>query len=163
MQGKKIILGVTGSIAAYKSALLTRLLVKAGAEVKVIMTPSALDFITPLTLSTLSKNPGSGRGSASLNSSRRRGNEEVFCRSCPCISVCSRSGGSPAFSLRGRCAGCYSWRQIGFIGCFGPARDGCSWCGLSGGTYVRHYRNRTGFCSRQYGDTARFTILPPDR
>lgn len=50
-------LGVTGSIAAYKSAVLTRLLVKAGAEVKVIMTPSAKDFITPLTLSTLSKNP----------------------------------------------------------------------------------------------------------
>jgi phosphopantothenoylcysteine decarboxylase / phosphopantothenate---cysteine ligase len=57
LTGKKIILGVTGSIAAYKSALLTRLLVKAGAEVRVIMTPSAHDFITPLTLSTLSKNP----------------------------------------------------------------------------------------------------------
>jgi phosphopantothenoylcysteine decarboxylase/phosphopantothenate--cysteine ligase len=57
LQGKRILLGVTGSIAAYKSAVLTRLLVKAGAEVKVIMTPSAKDFITPLTLSTLSKNP----------------------------------------------------------------------------------------------------------
>ncbi len=57
MQGKKIILGISGSIAAYKCAFLTRLLVKAGAEVKVIMTPSATDFITPLTLSTLSKNP----------------------------------------------------------------------------------------------------------
>ncbi len=55
MQGKKIIIGVTGSIAAYKSALLVRLLIKAGAEVKVIMTPSAKDFITPLTLSVLSK------------------------------------------------------------------------------------------------------------
>jgi len=54
---KKIILGVTGSIAAYKSALLTRLLVKAGAEVRVVMTDSAKDFITPLTLHTLSKNP----------------------------------------------------------------------------------------------------------
>jgi len=54
---KKIILGVTGSIAAYKSAVLIRLLVKAGAEVKVIMTASAEDFITPLTLSVLSKNP----------------------------------------------------------------------------------------------------------
>ena len=50
-------MGVTASIAAYKSALLVRLLVKAGANVKVIMTPSSLDFITPLTLSTLSKNP----------------------------------------------------------------------------------------------------------
>ena len=53
---KKIILGVTGSIAAYKSALLTRLLVKAGAEVRVVMTDSARSFITPLTLHTLSKN-----------------------------------------------------------------------------------------------------------
>ena len=55
--GKKILIGVTGSIAAYKSAFLIRLLVKAGAEVRVIMTSSAKDFITPLTLSTLSKNP----------------------------------------------------------------------------------------------------------
>src|SRR4051812_37469742 len=55
MQGKRILLGVTGSIAAYKSALLVRLLVKAGAEVKVIMTRSACEFITPLTLSVLSK------------------------------------------------------------------------------------------------------------
>ena len=57
LQNKKIILGISGSIAAYKSALLTRLLIKNGAEVKVIMTSSASDFISPLTLSTLSKNP----------------------------------------------------------------------------------------------------------
>ncbi len=57
LSGKKIIVGVSGSIAAYKSAVLVRLLVKAGAEVKVVMTSSAKDFITPLTLSTLSKNP----------------------------------------------------------------------------------------------------------
>ncbi len=56
-QGRKILVGITGSIAAYKSILLVRQLVKAGAEVKVIMTPSASDFVTPLTLSTLSKNP----------------------------------------------------------------------------------------------------------
>ncbi|MFT3825265.1 MAG: bifunctional phosphopantothenoylcysteine decarboxylase/phosphopantothenate--cysteine ligase CoaBC [Chitinophagaceae bacterium] len=56
LQGKKILLGITGSIAAYKAILLTRLLVKAGAEVKVVMTPAAADFVTPLTLSTLSKN-----------------------------------------------------------------------------------------------------------
>jgi phosphopantothenoylcysteine decarboxylase/phosphopantothenate--cysteine ligase len=56
LAGKKIILGITGSIAAYKSAVLTRLLVKGGAEVKIVMTPAARDFITPLTLSTLSKN-----------------------------------------------------------------------------------------------------------
>ena len=54
--GKKILLGITGSIAAYKSAFLVRLLVKAGAEVKVIMTPSSTDFISKLTLSTLSNN-----------------------------------------------------------------------------------------------------------
>jgi phosphopantothenoylcysteine decarboxylase/phosphopantothenate--cysteine ligase len=57
VKGKKILLGVTGSIAAYKSALLTRLLIKAGAEVKVVMTPAACEFISPLTLSTLSKSP----------------------------------------------------------------------------------------------------------
>jgi phosphopantothenoylcysteine decarboxylase/phosphopantothenate--cysteine ligase len=57
INNKKVLLGVTGSIAAYKSAFLVRLLVKAGAEVKVIMSQSAVDFITPLTLSTLSKNP----------------------------------------------------------------------------------------------------------
>jgi phosphopantothenoylcysteine decarboxylase/phosphopantothenate--cysteine ligase len=57
LQGKKILLGITGSIAAYKSAFLLRLLVKNGAEVKVVMTPSATDFVSQLTLSTLSKNP----------------------------------------------------------------------------------------------------------
>jgi phosphopantothenoylcysteine decarboxylase/phosphopantothenate--cysteine ligase len=57
LKGKKILLGVCGSIASYKSASLTRLLVKAGANVKVIMTTEAKSFITPLTLSTLSKNP----------------------------------------------------------------------------------------------------------
>jgi phosphopantothenoylcysteine decarboxylase / phosphopantothenate---cysteine ligase len=56
LQGKKILLGVTGSIAAYKTAVLVRLLVKQGAEVKVIMTSAAKDFVTPLSLSTLSKN-----------------------------------------------------------------------------------------------------------
>lgn len=57
LRGRKIILGVCGGIAAYKSAVLIRLLVKAGAEVKVIMTASAHQFITPLTLSSLSRNP----------------------------------------------------------------------------------------------------------
>jgi phosphopantothenoylcysteine decarboxylase/phosphopantothenate--cysteine ligase len=57
MVGKKIILAVTGSIAAYKAALLVRLLVKSGAEVQVLMTKAATEFITPLTLSTLSKKP----------------------------------------------------------------------------------------------------------
>lgn len=57
LEGKNILLGVCGSIASYKSATLVRLLVKAGANVKVIMTRDATHFITPLTLSTLSKNP----------------------------------------------------------------------------------------------------------
>jgi phosphopantothenoylcysteine decarboxylase/phosphopantothenate--cysteine ligase len=57
MKDKKIILGITGSIAAYKAAYLTRLLVKKGAEVQIVMTPAAKEFITPLTLSTLSRKP----------------------------------------------------------------------------------------------------------
>lgn len=57
LKGKNILLGITGSIAAYKAAALIRLLVKEGAEVKVVMTPLAKEFITPLTLATLSKNP----------------------------------------------------------------------------------------------------------
>ncbi|MCW3117222.1 MAG: coaBC [Chitinophagaceae bacterium] len=57
LKGKKILLGITGSIAAYKAILLVRLLIKAGAEVKVIMTPASRDFVSTLTLSTLSKNP----------------------------------------------------------------------------------------------------------
>lgn len=56
-ENKKILLGICGSIAAYKAASLVRLLVKAGAEVQVVMTPDATNFITPLTLSTLSKRP----------------------------------------------------------------------------------------------------------
>ena len=57
MAGKKILLGVTGSIAAYKAIYLVRLLIKQGAEVKVIVTPAAKDFVSSLTLSTLSRNP----------------------------------------------------------------------------------------------------------
>ena len=57
LQGKKVLLGVTAGIAAYKSAALVREFIKKGAQVQVVMTPSAKDFVTPLTLSTLSKNP----------------------------------------------------------------------------------------------------------
>jgi phosphopantothenoylcysteine decarboxylase/phosphopantothenate--cysteine ligase len=57
LSGKKILLGVTAGIAAYKTASLVRLFIKSGAEVQVIMTPASKDFITPLTLSTLSKHP----------------------------------------------------------------------------------------------------------
>ena len=56
LRGKKILLCVTGSIAVYKSVVFVRLLIKAGAEVRVIMTKGAQDFVTPLTFSTLSKN-----------------------------------------------------------------------------------------------------------
>jgi phosphopantothenoylcysteine decarboxylase/phosphopantothenate--cysteine ligase len=57
LSGKKIVLGISGGIAAYKTAPLVRLFIKEGAEVQVIMTPASKDFVTPLTLSTLSKNP----------------------------------------------------------------------------------------------------------
>ena len=57
LQGKKILLGITGSIAAYKAIYLVRLLIKGGAEVRVIITPAAKDFVSALTLSTLSRNP----------------------------------------------------------------------------------------------------------
>ena len=57
IKGKKILLGISGSIAAYKAIYLVRLLIKSGAEVKVVMSPSAKDFVSPLTLSTLSHNP----------------------------------------------------------------------------------------------------------
>lgn len=57
LSGKNILVGISGGIAAYKSALLVRLFIKSGADVKVVITPSSKDFITPLTLSTLSKNP----------------------------------------------------------------------------------------------------------
>ena len=57
LDGKHILVGITGSIAAYKAAILVRGLVKAGAEVRVVMTPLAKEFITPLTMATVSKNP----------------------------------------------------------------------------------------------------------
>ena len=57
LRGKNILLGITAGIAAYKTASIVRLFIKAGANVKVVMTPASKDFITPLTLSTLSKNP----------------------------------------------------------------------------------------------------------
>ena len=57
LRGKKIVLGISGGIAAYKTASLVRLFIKAGAEVQVIMTPASVDFVTPLTLATLSKRP----------------------------------------------------------------------------------------------------------
>ena len=57
LSGKKILLGISGGIAAYKTATLVRLFIKAGAQVQVVMTPASKDFVTPLTLATLSKNP----------------------------------------------------------------------------------------------------------
>ena len=57
LSGKKVLLGISGGIAAYKTANLVRLLIKAGAQVQVVMSPASLHFVTPLTLATLSKNP----------------------------------------------------------------------------------------------------------
>ena len=57
LSGKNILLGVAAGIAAYKTAHLVRLFIKAGAHVKVVMTPASKDFVTPLTLATLSQNP----------------------------------------------------------------------------------------------------------
>ncbi|MFW2348675.1 MAG: flavoprotein, partial [Wenyingzhuangia sp.] len=57
LSGKKILLGISAGIAAYKAANLVRLFIKSGADVQVVMTPDAKEFVTPLTLSTLSKNP----------------------------------------------------------------------------------------------------------
>ena len=57
LSGKNILIGISAGIAAYKTASLVRLFIKLGCNVKVVMTPSAKDFVTPLTLSTLSKNP----------------------------------------------------------------------------------------------------------
>ena len=57
MKGKKIVLGITGSIAAYKAAVLARALIKKGAEVQIVITPAGKEFITPLTLSTITSKP----------------------------------------------------------------------------------------------------------
>ena len=57
LEGKKIVLGITGSIAAYKSCLVIRELVRRGAEVQVVITPSGKEFITPVTLSALTHKP----------------------------------------------------------------------------------------------------------
>ena len=57
LRGRRVLLGITGSIAAYKSAFLAREMIKRGAEVRIVMTPSATEFITPLTLATLVGNP----------------------------------------------------------------------------------------------------------
>ena len=69
MKGKKIVLGITGSIAAYKAAILIRGLIKKGAEVQVVITPAGKEFITPITLSALSASflPSvTGHGTATL-------------------------------------------------------------------------------------------------
>ena len=77
LSGKKVLLGITGGIAAYKTPLLVRALVKKGAEVKVVMTPSALDFVTPLTLATLSQNPVVSSFTAEGNSDHPQWNNHV--------------------------------------------------------------------------------------
>ena len=75
MKGKHIVVGITGGIAAYKSVSLVRLFVKAGAEVQVIMTPNAKEFITPVTLSTLSGHPVISEFFTARSEERRVGKE----------------------------------------------------------------------------------------
>lgn len=77
LQEKKIILGICGSIAAYKAAFLVRMLVKEGAEVQVIMTQAAQDFITPLTLATLSKRPVLSQFSSDLSTGQWNNHVEL--------------------------------------------------------------------------------------
>lgn len=78
LSGKKIVLGISGGIAAYKTATLVRLFIKAGAQVQVIMTPASKDFVTPLTLSTLSKNPVHSSFYSEGNSSNGEPNTEAL-------------------------------------------------------------------------------------
>ena len=76
LASKRILLGITGGIAAYKTTFLTRLLIKAGAEVRIVMTPASADFVSPLTLATLSKNKvlidfvNKGQGNSKINISK---------------------------------------------------------------------------------------------
>jgi phosphopantothenoylcysteine decarboxylase/phosphopantothenate--cysteine ligase len=99
LQGKKILLGVSGSIAAYKAATLTRLLVKEGAVVKVIMTPAACDFITPLTLATLSKN----EVPVSINDNNSWNNHVMLGRWADVMLIAPASANTIAKMAHGQC------------------------------------------------------------
>lgn len=99
LQGKKILLGVSGSIAAYKAAHLIRLLVKDGAQVKVVMTAAACEFITPLTLSTLSKN----EVLVSINDNQSWNNHVMMGRWADVMLIAPASANTLAKMARGLC------------------------------------------------------------
>ena len=80
MKGKKIVLGITGSIAAYKAAILIRGLIKKGAEVQVVITPAGKEFITPITLSALTSKPVISEFFAQRDGTWKNINSKGYCR-----------------------------------------------------------------------------------
>jgi phosphopantothenoylcysteine decarboxylase/phosphopantothenate--cysteine ligase len=99
VKGKKILIGITGSIAAYKIPLLVRLLIKAGAEIKVVMTPSAAEFVSPLVLSTLSKN----KVSLSLSTDHSWENHVMMGRWADIMLIAPASANTMAKMAQGLC------------------------------------------------------------
>ncbi|WP_298731965.1 bifunctional phosphopantothenoylcysteine decarboxylase/phosphopantothenate--cysteine ligase CoaBC [uncultured Chitinophaga sp.] len=125
LQGKKILLGVSGSIAAYKAAHLIRLLVKEGAQVKVVMTAAACDFITPLTLSTLSKN----EVLVSINNNQSWNNHVMLGRWADVMLIAPASANTLAKMAQGLCD---NLLQAVYLSatcpvCFAPAMDEDMW------------------------------------
>jgi phosphopantothenoylcysteine decarboxylase / phosphopantothenate---cysteine ligase len=125
LQGKKILLGVSGSIAAYKAAHLIRLLVKEGAQVKVVMTTAACDFITPLTLSTLSKN----EVLVSINDNQSWNNHVMLGRWADVMLIAPASANTLAKMAQGLCD---NLLQAVYLSatcpvCFAPAMDEDMW------------------------------------
>lgn len=125
LQGKKILLGVSGSIAAYKAAHLIRLLVKEGAEVKVVMTAAACDFITPLTLSTLSKH----EVLVSINDNQSWNNHVMLGRWADVMLIAPASANTLAKMAQGLCD---NLLQAVYLSstcpvCFAPAMDEDMW------------------------------------
>lgn len=125
LQGKKILLGVSGSIAAYKAAHLIRLLVKEGAEVKVVMTAAACNFITPLTLSTLSKH----EVLVSINDNQSWNNHVMLGRWADVMLIAPASANTLAKMAQGLCD---NLLQAVYLSstcpvCFAPAMDEDMW------------------------------------
>lgn len=125
LQGKKILLGVSGSIAAYKAAHLIRLLVKEGAQVKVVMTAAACDFITPLTLSTLSKS----EVLVSINDNQSWNNHVMLGRWADVMLIAPASANTLAKMAQGLCD---NLLQAVYLSatcpvCFAPAMDEDMW------------------------------------
>jgi phosphopantothenoylcysteine decarboxylase / phosphopantothenate---cysteine ligase len=125
LQGKKILLGVSGSIAAYKAAHLIRLLIKEGAQVKVVMTTAACDFITPLTLSTLSKN----EVLVSINNNQSWNNHVMLGRWADVMLIAPASANTLAKMAQGLCD---NLLQAVYLSatcpvCFAPAMDEDMW------------------------------------